>query len=165
MSPLSPGPRGSRRAGFLRHKVGPKEGPGKKKRMTPRETALAFVEAINAHDPQRLAALMTDGHIFIDSDGTRQTGKDGLRRTWRDYFTMVPDYRIHIEEALARGETVALLGEAEGTFAHEGRLEPENHWRVPAAWRVVVKAGRVFIWQLYVNPEPMAEAFRRVKGE
>jgi len=133
--------------------------------MTPRKTALAFVEAINAHDPQRLAALMTDDHIFIDSDGTRQTGKDGLRRTWRDYFTMVPDYRIHIEETLAQGQAVALLGQAEGTFAHEGRLEPENHWLVPAAWRVVVKDNLVFIWQVYVNPEPMVEAFKGVKGQ
>lgn len=133
--------------------------------MTTRQTALAFVEAINSHSPDRLAALMAAGHVFVDSDGTRQRGKEHMRHVWRDYFGMVPDYRIHVEETFAQGSMVVFLGQAEGTFVQQGRLEPDNHWRVPGAWRVVVKRGRVAVWQLYVNPEPMAAIFKRLSGE
>ena len=133
--------------------------------MTSQQTALAFVEAINSHDPQRLAALMTFDHVFIDSDGTRQQGKESLRQSWRGYFALVPDYRILVEETFVQGSTVALLGAAEGTFAREGRLEPENHWRVPAAWTAVVEDDKIALWQVYVNPEAMANILMRLKGE
>jgi uncharacterized protein (TIGR02246 family) len=126
---------------------------------------LAFVEAINAHDPERLTALMAEDHVFVDSDGTRQSGTDRLRQSWRGYFALVPDYRIHVEETLVQGPTVALFGEAEGTFAREGRLETEDHWRVPAAWRALVRGGKVAVWQVYVNPEPLMRLLNRVKGE
>ncbi|WP_313577505.1 nuclear transport factor 2 family protein [Lacrimispora sp.] len=32
-----------------------------------RETALAFVDAINSHDADKITTLMTDDHTFIDA--------------------------------------------------------------------------------------------------
>jgi len=133
--------------------------------VTPREIAAAFVEAVNSHAPDRLAALMSEDHVFVDSDGTRLQGRVRLQQVWREYFAMVPDYHILVEEILAQGPTVVLLGEAEGTFVREGRLEAKNHWHVPAAWRVVVKDDKVEVWQLYVNPEPMGRAFNRARED
>ncbi len=48
-------------------------------RMTPQEVAQQFVIAINAHDVECLATLMTSDHRFIDSLGTVVEGRDAMR--------------------------------------------------------------------------------------
>ena len=40
----------------------------------------------------------------------------------------------------------------------------ENHWVVPAAWRVVVEGDKVAVWQVYVNPERMVEILNRLNA-
>ena len=132
--------------------------------MTPTETARSLVEAINSNDPGQLAKLMTEDHTFIDSDGSEHAGRDEMHRGWKQYFSMVPDLQIHVNEALFRDNTVALFGVAEGTFDQGGDLKAENHWVVPAAWRVVTENGKVAVWQLYVNPEPMVAIFNRIEA-
>jgi uncharacterized protein (TIGR02246 family) len=131
--------------------------------MTAADVAHAFVEAINSGDADRLSDLMTDNHAFIDSDGSEHAGRERMREGWREYFAMVPDFQIEVEHTLVQGGTAALFGRARGTFVQDGTLKPENHWVVPAAWRVVVEGDRVAIWQLYVNPEPMMEILERTK--
>lgn len=131
--------------------------------MTSEKVAESFVAAINAGDPERLAGLMTEDHIYIDSDGKEYPGRDRMREGWREYYSMVPDFRIEIGEIYSRGDRVVLTGIAEGTFSHNGEILPENHWRVPAAWRCEVKSDRVSVWQLYVNPEPMREILDRMR--
>jgi ketosteroid isomerase-like protein len=129
------------------------------------EAAQAFVEAVNMRSVDRLAELIAEDHVFIDSDGAECQGKSRMISGWADYFAMVPDYKITVRETLAEGGTVLMAGEAEGTFAHDGALKPENHWKVPAAWRVIVKNGKVAVWQLYANPESMVSILRRIKGD
>ena len=109
--------------------------------------------------------MMTEEHVFIDSDGASYRGKSSTTAGWRDYFDMVPDYRITISETFSSGLTVMLAGEAEGTFVQDRVLKPENHWRVPAAWRAVVEEDKIALWQVYVNPEAMANILMRLKGE
>lgn len=84
---------------------------------------------------------------------------------WLDYFTMIPDYRITVTETFSSAGTVMLAGGAEGTFVQDRILRPENHWRVPAAWRAVIVGDKVALWQVYVNPEVMTKIFKRLKGE
>jgi hypothetical protein len=76
---------------------------------------------------------------------------------------MVPDYKIEIIDTFSGGNTVVFLGMAEGTFSEKGKLRAHNQWRVPAAWRAVIKDHKVAMWQLYVNPEPMFKIFNRIK--
>jgi len=128
------------------------------------KVALAFVEAINAGSAARLGELMTEDHAFIDSDGAEYRGKSTMVPGWNDYFAMVSDYRIAVGETFASGRTVMMAGEAEGTFAQDGVLKPENRWKVQAAWRAVVAGEKIAVWQLYVNPEPMVNIFNRIKG-
>lgn len=130
----------------------------------PIEVALAFVKAVNAASVAKLAGLMTEDHEFVDSDGGVTRGRASMTAGWEGYFAMVPDYRIAVQDAFGRGGTVALTGEAEGTFVQGGSLKRENHWKVPAAWRAVIKGGQVAVWQVYVNPEPMSEILKRIKG-
>jgi len=64
--------------------------------MTPQEVAQQFITAINAHDVECLAALMTSDHRFIDSLGTVVEGRDSMRDGWKFYFAMVSDYHLEI---------------------------------------------------------------------
>ena len=132
--------------------------------MTPIEVARVFVEAINSGDADRLADLMTEDHTFVDSDGSEHSGRYDMRRGWADYYSMVPDFRIRVQHEASGDDVVALFGVAEGTFADKGELKPENHWRVPAAWRVVVDGDKVAVWHLYVDPTPMVEIYGRVRS-
>lgn len=127
------------------------------------EAVLAFVEAVNAGSAVQLGEMMTEDHVFVDSDGTECRGKSKMVLGWGEYFAMVPDYKIAVREKFAAGATVIFAGEAEGTFVQDGLLKPENHWKVPAAWRAVVKGRRVAVWQVYVNPEPLSRILERVK--
>ena len=127
------------------------------------DTATAFVQAINSADINRLAELMTEDHTFVDSDGQGYSGRDRMRSGWLDYFSMVPDYRIETVDVFSEGTMVVFLGNAEGTFVQKGELKPQNHWKVPAAWRAVVDGPKVALWQVYVNPEPMNKIFNRIK--
>jgi ketosteroid isomerase-like protein len=116
---------------------------------------LAFVEAINRHDVDRLCRMMTDDHLFIDSLGEAMRGKDAMRGAWTAYFLMVPDYSIVFEEVLEKGETAAVFGTAQGTYAVEGPLRAENAWRIPFAARGGVRDGLVAQWQVYADNEPV----------
>jgi len=131
--------------------------------MTPSEVADSFVEAINSGDVDRLVALMTREHIFVDADGSEHVGRDGVSASWRKYFELVPNFRIEVFHRFEDTNTVVLLGEASGTFIESGALEPRNHWTVPAAWRVVVESDRVAIWQLYANQHQMYEILERIR--
>ena len=131
--------------------------------MTPEEVALSFVKAINAHRVDALYELMTDDHVFVDSDGTEVSGRERMSEGWKDYFTMAPDYEIIVKETFQGENTVVFLGIAEGTFSDGGTIDPANHWAVPAAWRAVIDEDRVAVWQVYVNPEPMQKILDRIQ--
>ena len=131
--------------------------------MTPLEVADSFVAAINSGDSDRLAGLMTPEHMFVDADGSEHVGLDGMRSGWREYFEMVPDFRIEVFHRFAAGDIVVLLGRASGTFVENGELKPDNHWIVPAAWRVVIDTDLVAIWQLYANQHRMHEILERIR--
>ena len=118
--------------------------------------------AVNSHQIDALSELMTDDHVFVDSDGSRKAGRQSVCEAWAGYLSMVPDYRIFIDETLVRNDTVVILGRAQGAFSREGAVTPETHWSVPVAWRVKVDGDRVSLWQLYVNPEVMRRALERI---
>jgi len=114
------------------------------------ETFHQFVAAINAHEVDSIAALMTPDHIFVDSLGNRVQGADNMRVGWRGYFAMCPDYRVAVEKAIAAGDTVLSVGEAGGTI--DGIA-----WRIPAAWQAVVRDGRVEEWRVFADNKPVYE--------
>jgi uncharacterized protein (TIGR02246 family) len=132
--------------------------------VTSKEVVESFVAAINAGDLERLTSLMTEDHTFIDADGKEYSGRDRMHDGWSEYFSLVPDFHIEVLEAYSRGNRVVLTGIAEGTFSKNGLLHPENHWRVPAAWRAETRGDHVAVWQLYVNPEPMREILERMEA-
>lgn len=123
--------------------------------MNPVDAVLRFVERINVKDTEGIAALMTDDHCFVDSMGIEVSSRGKMRLGWEEYFRMVPDYRIEVQETFAAGAVVVLLGKACGTYSRDGSLKPEDRWETPAAWRAVVDGNRLAAWQVYADNEPI----------
>ena len=118
------------------------------------DVAMAFVAKINAHDVDGLEALTTPDHLFVDALNNSFRGAEHMRQGWKFYFGMFPDYAIEVMDELGRGDLVAMFGKARGTFAVNGKLARENFWEIPAAWKAVVKEGRVAEWRVYCDNDP-----------
>ena len=122
--------------------------------------AQKFVKAINGHDTDGLTKLMSSDHVFVDSLGNRFPAS-AMRSGWQEYFTMVPDYWIKVDQIVSEENAVILFGSAGGTFVPKGGMvKPENKWETPAAWRALVKEGKVAEWRVYCDNEPIREKMR-----
>lgn len=110
------------------------------------EIVRAFVGRINAHDVDGLTALMSEDHAFIDATGQLIVGKDIMHVGWQRYFASFPDYRIEVDDLFASDDTVAAYGHASGGA---------SSWRIPAAWRGVIREALVAEWRVYCDVEPM----------
>ena len=73
---------------------------------------------------------------------------------WRAYFGMCPDYWIRTDDAIAEGGAVLAVGEAGGTI--DG-----ISWRTPAAWKAVVRDGKVEEWRVFADNKPVYEILAR----
>lgn len=111
----------------------------------------SFVGAINSHDPEKIYALMTDDHTFIDAHGNKVERRDKMKAGWAGYFQWFPDYTIEITDVFENGSMVAAFGFAEGTFKGLKTENNENHWRLPAAWKAVIEQGKIKLWQVYAD--------------
>ena len=132
--------------------------------MTPVETVLSFIDRINQRDADKLAELMTDDHVFIDSLGEIVRGREKMRAGWRGYYAFCPDYWISHEKILSDGNVVAVFGAAGGTIATNGELPPENQWRIPAAWLAIVENGLVKEWRVYADNKPVYDIMAKSKS-
>jgi ketosteroid isomerase-like protein len=117
--------------------------------------AHAFAQAISRQDVAALGELMTPEHRFVDSLGNVVEGREKMRAGWAGYFRMVPDYTIAIEETYSHGAVVVMIGSAQGTYAPGGELREENRWQTRAAFRAVIKDGKVAEWRVYADNEPI----------
>lgn len=106
----------------------------------PKFVALKFNEAINRRDLEGLVALMTEDHLFIDSEGDTTRGRDEMRAGWRKFFSAFPDYRNFFTTICNRGDVVFLLG-------HSTCSEPTLDG--PAIWTAVIRDSLVAEWRVY----------------
>ncbi|HEY2580207.1 MAG TPA: nuclear transport factor 2 family protein [Mucilaginibacter sp.] len=116
-----------------------------------KKTVYDFADAINQHDVNKIYALMTDDHKFIDAQGNEMVGRDKMKAGWIGYFQWFPDYKIQISDIFENADTLAAFGFAEGTFKGLKTEKNENYWRIPAAWKVVVENGKIKLWQVYAD--------------
>jgi ketosteroid isomerase-like protein len=131
--------------------------------MSPTETVLQFMDRINQHDVDKLAESMTDDHVFTDSLGNSVRGREKMRAGWRGYFALCPDYWVSHEEIFANANLVAVFGSAGGTIAENGKLPPENKWRISAAWLAVVENSLVKEWRVYADNKPVYDILAKSK--
>jgi ketosteroid isomerase-like protein len=115
------------------------------------KSTLEFVDAINKADIDKICSLMTVDHVFIDSQDNRATGKENMKKAWAEYFKMFPDYKIEIENILENDSLVCLFGYASGTYRNLQNENNSNHWRIPAAWKAIVRNNQIKQWQVYAD--------------
>ena len=111
-----------------------------------------FIRCINAHDPKGIVFLCTTDHIFIDSLGSQMSGREFLQQAWSGYFSLFPDYRIDLDAAVSQNAVVLACGFASATHAAS-----KKSWRIPAAWRAIVRKGQIAEWQVYADNKPVYE--------
>jgi len=124
-------------------------------------TALEFVESINQHDLEKINALLTDDHLFIDSQGGHYQGKEVMTEAWNGYFVLFPDYRIDIEEIVEKDSLISLFGFASATYTNKV-TNSSQFWRIPAAWKAIVVNNMIKLWQVYADNSIVISI---VKGE
>jgi ketosteroid isomerase-like protein len=132
--------------------------------MSAIEIVLRFLELIGHHDADKLAEMMTEDHVFIDSLGNAVRGREEMRKAWRGYFTFCPDYWVSHEEIFQHRSLVAVFGAAGGTISENGKLSPENKWRTPAAWFAVVDGSLVKEWRVYADNKPVYDIIAKSKS-
>jgi hypothetical protein len=111
----------------------------------------AFVNAINQANTEELKKLMSEDHIFIDAAGRKEEGREKMIAGWKSYFEMFPDYKIEIEDIIQGEEIIGAFGTATGTYNGKRGLVPQNIIKMPAAWRAIIKDGKVKLWQVYAD--------------
>jgi ketosteroid isomerase-like protein len=133
--------------------------------LNPIEVVLKFETLINARNAEALCTLFTSDAVFIDSLGNRIEGAR-MQPAWEAYFKMVPDYSISHSEIFANGESVALFGSAQGTFSRGGQINAgqsnkDNSFTMPAAWHALVRDGKIALWQVFADNEPIRAIMRK----
>jgi ketosteroid isomerase-like protein len=130
----------------------------------PESVAMRFVRGINRQNVAAMTATMAPEILFVDSLGQEVRGASRLRDGYLAYFALFPDYRITVREHFSVGPVVALFGTARGTLAKHSAMPRENHWEIPAAWRAVVRKGRLIHWQVYADNTPVARLLSALRG-
>jgi len=110
-----------------------------------------FIDAINNSDIDMILNLMSEDHVFTDSQDNKLTGKEKLRQAWIGYFELFPDYKIEINELLEKDSLVCILGYASGTYLNIKNENNTNYWRIPAAWKAIIRNNQVLSWQVYAD--------------
>jgi ketosteroid isomerase-like protein len=116
--------------------------------MSPAETAVTFMDSINAGDVEGLVEMMTEDHTFIDSLGQAIRGRTWMRPAWKAYFDFCAEYWVSHEQIIESGGSVAIFGKAGGIVAG-------TRWETPAAWRAVIVNGQVQEWRVYADNKPV----------
>ncbi len=111
---------------------------------------LEFVSRINTHDVDGIADSLTSDHVFIDAHDTVHEGKWFMRKAWAEYFKLFPDYKIEVEHVLEQGNILAIFGYASATYKGP-EADPSNFWRLPAAWKTIIREGKIKLWQVYCD--------------
>lgn len=121
--------------------------------MTSKEISVfkAFVNAINQADTKELKKLMSEDHIFVDAAGRKEVGCEKMIKGWKTYFEMFPNYKIEIEDIIQEKEIIGAFGTATGTYKGKRGLVPQNIIKMPAAWRALIREGKVKLWQVYAD--------------
>jgi len=131
--------------------------------MTDKEIVLAFVNAINDHDVDKIYDLMTDDHIFIDGSGGQHTGKTGMKEGWQSYYQLFPDYNIKITDVVEDNSIIGLFGYAGGSY--KSIEKKTNFWKTTAAWKAIVRNKKIMHWQVYCDYTQLMEIIKKNNQE
>jgi hypothetical protein len=87
-----------------------------------------------------------------------------MKAGWSGYFQLFPDYKIEITEIFVNGDAVGAFGFASGTFKGSSNKK-ENYWHLPAAWKAVIKKGKIHLWQVYADSKIPFDIINKLKNQ
>ena len=122
-----------------------------------KEVVLNYVSAINNADILEMDKIMSNDLLYIDSAGKEYRGKEVMIQAWITYFTMFPDYKIEVTEITENDAMIGLFGSASGTFNEKKTA----YYRLPAAWKVIVREGNIVHWQVYCESKKIEEIMKK----
>lgn len=125
------------------------------------EIAREFIDAINGQELDKIAHLISEDHEFVDATGASYMGKQDILQGWPAYFELFPDYSIEIANILVEKESVGIFGYASGTFKNLKDTTGSNYWRIPAAWKGIIRNNLIVYWQVYCDYAPINDIIRR----
>jgi ketosteroid isomerase-like protein len=102
--------------------------------------AIRFNEKINQQDLEGLAELMTDDHVFIDSEGTATQGKQAMKDGWGGFFRQFPDYRNVFNTVTVQNDVAVMVGYS---ICSHPKLNGPN------IWTAKVVGPQVSEWRVY----------------
>jgi steroid delta-isomerase-like uncharacterized protein len=109
----------------------------------PAEVALAFLAALNAHDPDAVAALVADDFVneHTSSLGSSLVGRDAYRSRLPAFLAMFEDLSYSVEDVVVSDERVVVA------YTLRARCEGPDGVRRPVAvrgvFRLVVRDGQI----------------------
>ena len=106
---------------------------------------IAFIDAINRGDVERLVALMSPDHLLQVLEEPPLIGREANRDAWVGYVTAFPDYVIYPDRIVQRGDDVLVLGSTTGS--HLGLRDQEER-QLKVIWRATVQDGLLALWQV-----------------
>ena len=120
-----------------------------------------FIAAINKADILEMENFMSEEFLFIDSGGGHYQGKDIMIQGWITYFTLFPDYKIEIIDIVQNNSMVGVFGYASGTYKEQKDTDNSNFYRIPAAWKVIIKDEKIQHWQVYCESKQIEEIIEK----
>jgi hypothetical protein len=112
---------------------------------------IRFVKAINDHDVDEIANLMSEDHIFIDATDHKTIGKNVMKEGWKGYFELFPDYKIKISDISENESVIGLFGYVNATYKNLTNKLNSNFWRIPASFKAIVENNKIKHWQVYCD--------------
>lgn len=111
---------------------------------TPEETSLAFLDAFNAHDIDKVMSFYTADAVFVNEDGRLSEGVDAMRPSLDEYMKLEPRLTITKKQVIPSGEVVVTLAvwtmeatapdgspiRAEGRGFDVMRRQPDGSWKM-----------------------------------
>jgi ketosteroid isomerase-like protein len=125
------------------------------------EIVKEYINSINRQDLEEMRALMSEDHEFVDGTGASYIGRDDILKGWPDYYYMFPDYTIETSNSIEDKELVAVFGFASATYKNLKDSEGSNFWRIPAAWKAIVRNNLIVYWQVYCDYTPIHKIMQR----
>lgn len=125
------------------------------------EIVKEFIKTINRQELNKMRALMSDELEFVDAGGVNYIGREEILKGWPEYYEMFPDYTIEMLNTIESNELVAAFGYASANYRNLKDPSGSNYWRIPAAWKAVVRNNLIVYWQVYCDYSPIHEIMQR----
>ena len=108
-----------------------------------------FVSALNAHDTDRVEALLTDDFTYIDSWREGVSGRDRVMEGLRKLVAIDPGFGIEVDRMDWRDPFVLMSGRVNSNQFGAGRR---------AVWQVTMRDGKMAQYQAWAEggPPPMS---------